>query len=630
MDKSDNEVKEMVSESSLNPLVSIICITYNHKDYISDCINGFLMQKCDFTYEVLVHDDASTDGTLDILHNYKNNFPDLIRLYEEANNQYLKLDVIKMLLNESKGDFVAICEGDDYWIDPFKLQRQIDLFRKYPDMVYCFTDRIVSNELEEYKKTTKYKNKRYGVMDFLAGFNPGLQSICFRRESVSNADLDFGWANHIHGDRIIPISSINNGYALCVPTVTSVYRVTGKGVSTSISKNKSAQDWFDYATSDWYHLHEVLNFPSLTAYIKSVTPYTFNLIKKTGHLIHGLTSVSRYGTSSKILILLKILMSLIEYLLGRILNGFYTILKFFLRKLNTWFVTNQFSSHLFVANGNIFELNKMLCLRSFYTPIINIGNRKVTIADPFLYSDESELRLYYELQNQYRSKGVLMVVTTKDGRIWSKPRVALEEGFHLSFPNVFKMDGEVWMMPETFMANQVRLYQENESTGTFILDSILLEGSKFVDSFLFKKDDIYYLFTSIQYQDNSYDLKLYYSNNLKGGYEEHPMSPLSHGRSYQRNAGCMISYNGKLYRPAQECSAYYGQNVHMMEVVELNKGCYHEVPSVLDIIPNKGLGLGGHQFSTCNFKGKKYVAIDTLHKAINTHVIWNRIIKKIK
>lgn len=109
------------------------------------------------------------------------------------------------------------------------------------------------------------------------------------------------------------------------------------------------------------------------------------------------------------------------------------------------------------------------------------------------------------------------------------------------------------------------------------------------------------------------------------------MSPISHGKAYQRNAGRMIEIDGHVFRPAQECSAFYGQNVHIMEIVELSKTTYNEVPSRLNIIPKgKGFGIGGHQYSICEFKGKKYVAIDILHYALNLHIIWNRFLNKFK
>lgn len=625
-------MKELnVINKNIEPLVSVICVTYNQEAYVRECIEGFLMQSTDFPYEILIHDDASTDRTLDIVKKYQQQFPGLIRVFEEETNQYLKVDFTKLLMHEAKGEYIAFCEGDDYWVDPFKLQRQIDLFRKDPNLTYCFSNRIVKNEYENSIREYKWGNRIYTKEDFLSGFNPGIQTAMCRKDSVTDEDLDIGRENHINGDRTVPISSTSRGYALCVQYSTAVYRVTGKGVSTSLSKNYTAKQWFNHAIQDLYNMHETYGFPSRKAYIKSITAYTFNYMRKTGNIIYGISKSGHYGKTSRTLMILLVCLAEIRYSLGRV--GFYLMLLFkkLTCKLNGLFISHQFSSLLYEAGPNsIFELDNAKLIKSFRTPHVNIGNKAVTIADAFVYATSNSMSLYYELQSSFHAKGVLMETTTKDGLIWSTPTIALEEDCHLSFPNVFDMDGKTWMLPETFMKRQVRLYRKEASSNKFILDSVLVEGGKFVDSFICKKDGVYYLFTSLQYDDNSYDLKLYYSEEMCGNYIEHPSSPISHGKAFQRNAGSMINVNNKLFRPAQECSAFYGQNVHIMEVQELSKDVYREVPYMLDIIPQaKGFGIGGHQFSTCVFKGKRIVAIDILHKSINTHILFTRLLKKI-
>ncbi len=623
-------MKEISNSCNNNPLVSIICITYNQEEYISDCINGFIMQKTDFPFEVLIHDDASTDRTLDIVLSYQKKYPFLIRVFTEDENQYLKTDITHTMVNLSRGDYIAFCEGDDYWIDPFKLKRQIDLFGKNPGMTLCFSNRIILDERNNNKRLFCWKQRIYRLEDFMSGFNPGVQTECLLKRSLSDKDLEFGFFNHINGDRTIPISSAMKGFAMNVPVATAVYRVTGKGVSTSISANNTAVYWFNHATDDLYHLHEAYGFPNCKAYVKSITAYTFNFIRKTGRIFYGINKVSHYGDKSRIRLILKVCCAEIMYLFGRLCC--YTKLYWskLLRFFSMRFISHQFSVLVFECLDDYFDLGKMRRIKAIKTPVLNIGNKAVTKADAFLYSNEKELRVYYELQDSFNAKGVVMMIKTEDGKHWTRPEVALEENFHLSFPNVFCMDGKIWMIPETFMANQVRLYEEQSETGRFELKNVLLEGGKYVDSFVYKNKDVYYLFTSIQYADQSYDLKLFYSDDFTGGYVEHPMSPISHGKAYQRNAGHMIEYAGHIFRPAQECTAYYGQNVHIMEIVELTKTVYKEVPYKLDIIPKgKGFGIGGHQYCICDYKGKKYVAIDILHYALNVNKIWNRFINKI-
>ena len=122
-------------------LVSINCITYNQVDYIRQCLEGFLMQKTNFDYEVLIHDDASTDGTDDIIREYAQKYPAIIKPIFEKENQYSKGIPISATYNypRVKGKYVAVCEGDDYWTDPYKLQKQVDYMESHPECVIVHT-----------------------------------------------------------------------------------------------------------------------------------------------------------------------------------------------------------------------------------------------------------------------------------------------------------------------------------------------------------------------------------------------------------------------------------------------------------------------------------------------------------
>lgn len=120
------------------PLVSIKCLVYNHEPYLRQCLDGFVMQKTNFPFEAIVHDDASTDGSADIIREYAEKYPDIIKPIYETENQYSKGDgsltrIIDSAMHpESK--YVALCEGDDYWTDPDKLQLQVDVMEKNPDV----------------------------------------------------------------------------------------------------------------------------------------------------------------------------------------------------------------------------------------------------------------------------------------------------------------------------------------------------------------------------------------------------------------------------------------------------------------------------------------------------------------
>ena len=117
------------------PLLSVYCITYNHAPYIEYAIQGFLRQQTNFPIEIVIHDDASTDGTDEIIRQYERQYPDLIFPIYEKENQYSKGVRISrdIMMPKIRGQYMAICEGDDYWTNPHKLQKQVDYLEKHPE-----------------------------------------------------------------------------------------------------------------------------------------------------------------------------------------------------------------------------------------------------------------------------------------------------------------------------------------------------------------------------------------------------------------------------------------------------------------------------------------------------------------
>lgn len=120
-------------------MVSVICNAYNHERYIRDALDGFLMQKTNFAFEVLIHDDASTDRTADIIREYEAKYPDIIKPIYQTENQYSKdpATVHTLQYSRVRGKYIALCEGDDYWTHPLKLQRQVDAMEMHPEVDMC-------------------------------------------------------------------------------------------------------------------------------------------------------------------------------------------------------------------------------------------------------------------------------------------------------------------------------------------------------------------------------------------------------------------------------------------------------------------------------------------------------------
>ena len=150
-------------------MVSICCIVYNHEPYLRQCFDGFVMQQTNFPIEILVHDDASTDLSADIIREYTEKYPDLFKPIYQTENQYSKGVKITMTyqIPRAKGKYIAMCEGDDYWTDPMKLQKQVEFLEEHPDFSLCF------------HKVKVWKEKE-GIMtdDFLTREVPQETELC--------------------------------------------------------------------------------------------------------------------------------------------------------------------------------------------------------------------------------------------------------------------------------------------------------------------------------------------------------------------------------------------------------------------------------------------------------------------
>lgn len=123
-------------------MVSIHCLVYNHAPYLRQCLDGFVMQKTNFRFEAIVHDDCSPDNSADIIREYAEKYPDIIKPIYETENQHSKHDgsLRRIMFERLTGKYIAMCEGDDYWIDHYKLQKQVDFLENNPDYVMCYTN----------------------------------------------------------------------------------------------------------------------------------------------------------------------------------------------------------------------------------------------------------------------------------------------------------------------------------------------------------------------------------------------------------------------------------------------------------------------------------------------------------
>ena len=222
------------------PLVAVWTMTYNHGPYLRDCLNGIVSQKTEFPFVAIVHDDCSTDDTISILKEYAEKYPDIIKPIFEEENQHSKHDgsldrIKKHALETSGAKYIAMCEGDDYWIDPLKLQKQVDFLESNPDYTLCYTDldffyqksQTIVKDVFSTRHIPRYKN----FEEFL--YNQGTLAPCswlcryetFVPELKSSADTTFDIALH----------NFTTGKIGYIPVGTCVYRVLEESASHSSS-----------------------------------------------------------------------------------------------------------------------------------------------------------------------------------------------------------------------------------------------------------------------------------------------------------------------------------------------------------------------------------------------------------
>ncbi len=141
-------------------VVSIICITYNHEKYIRDALEGFVKQKTHFRYEIIVHDDCSTDATRSVIEEYYLKYPELIVPVFEKENLYSQgIKILSLLKEYIRGKYVAFCEGDDYWCDEKKLQKQVDFLENHSNYSACAHSNYVVNCIDGTKTVFHPVNK---------------------------------------------------------------------------------------------------------------------------------------------------------------------------------------------------------------------------------------------------------------------------------------------------------------------------------------------------------------------------------------------------------------------------------------------------------------------------------------
>ena len=225
--------------SNIIPLVSIRCLVYNHEPYLRQCLDGFVMQKTNFPFEAIVHDDASTDGSAAIIREYAEKYPDIIKPIYETENQYSKHDGSLMrAMNAAMhpgSKYVALCEGDDYWTDPDKLQLQVDFLESHPEYTMCFhrANTIIDETGEEMHGLPgdtfrNIQDRDYESTELFQIWTVPTASMVFRID-CQYYPLKWRYRN-LYGDILRVLSSAEMGKVRGMDRMMSVYRVQNKGM----------------------------------------------------------------------------------------------------------------------------------------------------------------------------------------------------------------------------------------------------------------------------------------------------------------------------------------------------------------------------------------------------------------
>lgn len=274
------------------PLVSICCAAYNHEAYIEDALRGFLMQECDFEYEILIHDDASTDKTAEIIKRYEMQYPEKIFPIYQTENQYSQGKKFSDLNYERvRGKYVAICEGDDYWTNSKKLQRQVDAIENNPKHNLCFHPAIMINCKTNFEQIiARYSNKddlisiediilkKYGIMPTASLLMTKTildEALEYRKDRpyLTVGDLYF----QIFG-------SYTTGTALYINEIMSVYRYLTPYSWTMNQKNSTSKmvNHVNVMDRTYKELNEMTEYKYSVCFQSSMILRVFHLLGYSG------------------------------------------------------------------------------------------------------------------------------------------------------------------------------------------------------------------------------------------------------------------------------------------------------------------------------------------------------------
>ncbi|MDF9801102.1 glycosyltransferase involved in cell wall biosynthesis/SAM-dependent methyltransferase [Catalinimonas alkaloidigena] len=316
------------------PLVSVCCITYNQESFIRKAIESFLMQKTNFDIEVIIHDDASTDNTSKIIREYEEKYPHIIKPIYQTENQWSKgiRPSPTFVWPKAKGKYIALCEGDDYWTDPLKLQKQVDFLESNTDYVICLhnsylrfegtnkPDKIAINHfkeeliLKDFIDVDYFREKK-GLVS-----RGHTSSILFKNNLIKKFP-DWYYHKAVAGDIYLLILLAQYGKGRFINEFMSVYRINQGGITRAHSTQKGhllhrnrmsmlgiINEHFDYKYDKLireqtakFHLAEAQLYIQEHKYLKAISHFWHAVIHSQDKPSMLKSIILLFGKSSKVM-----------------------------------------------------------------------------------------------------------------------------------------------------------------------------------------------------------------------------------------------------------------------------------------------------------------------------------------
>lgn len=227
--RAEEEIVAEWDEDQERPLVSVLCDTYQHVNFIRDALNGFLMQRTTFPFEVIVHDDASTDGTRQIVQEYAERYPRIVRTILQSENQFRRGNrPWRLTFPAARGRYIALCEGDDYWLDPLKLSAQVLFLQRSPWAVLCGHRTVVVEDGVIMSPPAPVGGMKYTRDQLKKAQGPRTMTLCFRNRVSEYVDEQ---SEVLNGDLFLRSRlGVFGGGATLSDVLPSVYRHHEGGV----------------------------------------------------------------------------------------------------------------------------------------------------------------------------------------------------------------------------------------------------------------------------------------------------------------------------------------------------------------------------------------------------------------